>query len=102
MFPLKKQIEDRLSSYVLELIRKEPKPTPVAEALAVVKHMKGMSLTTAEIAEIINISEPYRNVKAKPNDYAYDELKRHPDLLITRTPSDIFVRYVGGRSLKGE
>jgi len=102
IMPLRKEIEERLSNYVIEQIRKEAKPTKVAEALAVVKYFKNMSLSTEETAQIINIVEPYREVKAKASDYDYDEMKKHPDLLITRTPTQVFVRYVGGRTLKRE
>lgn len=99
MYPLRRVIEERLSDYVIDQIRKAPKPTPVAEALAVTKQFRNMGLSTSEIAEIINIVEPYRDLKAKPNDYLYDEMKKHSDLLVTRSIDDIFVRFVGGRAL---
>jgi hypothetical protein len=99
MIEIRQEIEKRLSPVVLERIRLAPKPTKVAEALAVAKELPGVSVGLNEVAEIINIADPGRDVKAKPSDYATNELDRHPDLVITITPRGSFVRYVGGRSI---
>jgi len=99
MIEIRQEIEKRLSPLVLERIRVAPKPTKVAEALAVAKELPGVSVSLEEIAEIINIAEPGRNVKARPSDYSTSELDKHPDLVLTITPRGAFVRYVGGRTL---
>jgi len=99
MIEIRQEIERRLTPVVLEHIRLAPKPTKVAEALAVAKELSGVSVSLNEVAEIVNIAEPGRDVKAKPSDYSTRELDRHPDLVITITPRGSFVRYVGGRSI---
>jgi hypothetical protein len=99
MIELRPEIERKLTPVVLEHIRKAQKPTKVAEALAVTKELAGISVSLAEIAEIINISEPGRDMKAGASDYTLAELDRHPDLVLTTTPRGSFVRYVGGKTL---
>lgn len=92
---LRGDITSRLNDAVLDNIRKAPKPTKTAEALAVAKELHGAAVSFEEIAEIVNIAEPGRNTKAKPKDYQLDELKKHPALVITTTPKANFIRYLG-------
>jgi hypothetical protein len=99
MIEIRQEIEKRLTPPVLERIRLAPKPTKVAEALAVARELGGVSVSLEEVAEIINVAEPGRNVKAKQSDYSTKDLDRHPDLVLTITPRASFVRYVGGRSI---
>lgn len=99
MIEIRQEIERRLSPAILEHIRIAPKPTKVAEALAVAKELSGVSVSLDEVAEIVNIADPGREIKAKPSDYSTKDLDRHPDLVLTLTPRGVFVRYVGGRSI---
>jgi transcription initiation factor TFIIIB Brf1 subunit/transcription initiation factor TFIIB len=101
MMELRGDISKRLNHTVLESIKKAPKPTKVAEALAVVKELGGVAVSLDEIAEIINISEPGRDEKARASDYLIKDLDRHPDLLLVKTPRETLVRYVGTRSMYG-
>jgi hypothetical protein len=88
------EIMKRLTDATINSIRQAPKPTPISEVVAVTKNFRGSALNLEEIAEIINIAEPGRNVKAKASNYQpISELERHPNLLVTRTPNDCFVRY---------
>lgn len=96
---IRREIIAKLDDKILDRIKKAPKPTKVAEALAVAKEMAGMSLSLGEIAEVINIAEPGRNIKAAESDYTIADLKRHPSLLITTTPQGCFVRFTGGRNI---
>jgi hypothetical protein len=99
MMEIRGEIEKRLTLPVLERIRVAPKPTKVAEVLAVVRELPGVSVSLKEVAEIINVSEPGRDLKAKFSDYSAEELDRHPDLVLTLNPRGSFVRYVGGRTI---
>jgi uncharacterized protein with PhoU and TrkA domain len=92
---LRKEITSKLDGTVLERIKNAPKPTKVAEIISVAKEFKNMSLSLEEIAEITNVAEPGRNVKARMKDYPIEELRKHPNLLVTTTPQGCFVRYVG-------
>jgi len=98
MIELRGEIEKRLTPPVLEKIRIAAKPTKVAEAVIVARELGGASVSLEEVAEIINIAEPGRDVKAKASDYPVNDLDRHPDLVLTITPMGSFVRYVGGRT----
>lgn len=99
MMELRGDIEKRLTPLVLERIRNAPKPTKVAEVLAVVKELPGIGVSLSEIAEIVNVAEPGRDIKAKATDYSIKDLDRHPDLVLTINPRGSFVKYVGGRTL---
>ena len=99
MIELRKEVAEKLTPVTIDRIRKALKPTKTAEAMAVVKELKGVSLSLDEIAEIINISEPGRGVKAKASDYSSEELGKNPELIITRTPKNCFVRYVFEKKL---
>ena len=99
MIEIRQEIEKRLTPAVLERIRMAPKPTKVAEALAVTRELGGISVSLDEVAEIINVTEPGRDAKAKSRDYSAAELDRHPDMVLTTTPRGTFVRYVGGRTI---
>lgn len=99
MMELRSDITRRLSQAVLENIRNAPKPTKVAEALAVAKELKGVAISLDEIAEVVNISEPERNIKARSTDYEITELEKYPDLLLVKTPRETYVRYTGNISL---
>ncbi len=99
MIEIRQEIERRLTPKVIEHIRVAPKPTKVAEALAVARELGGVSVSLEEVAEIINVAEPGRDNKARSKDYSSAELDRHPDLVLTTTPRGTFVRYVGGRTI---
>jgi len=99
MIEIRQEIERRLTPIALEHIRVAPKPTKVAEALAVARELSGVSVSLEEVAEIINVAEPGRDSKARARDYSAAELDRHPDLVLTTTPRGTFVRYVGGRTI---
>lgn len=92
---LRGDISSRLNDAVLDRIRKALKPTKTAEALAVAKELKGVAVSLEEVAEIVNISEPGRNTKARVTDYEINELRKHPSLIITTTPKADFIRYIG-------
>ena len=93
--PLSPALERMLTERVLERIRNAPKPTKTAEVVAVAKELKGVALSLDEVATIINIAEPERDVKARASDYDPEELKKRPDLLVITTPRGTFVRYTG-------
>lgn len=101
MIELRGDISKRLTTNVLESIRKAPKPTKVAEVLAVAKELGGVAVSLDEVAEIINISDPGRDEKARANDYSVRDLDKHPDLLLVKTPRETLIRYVGARSIYG-
>ena len=94
MLELRPRILDHLTPLVLERIRKEPKPTTIAEAIVVVKHFDGMALNLDEIAEIINIADPGRSKKARASDYDLNELDKHDTIRLIKTPNETLVRYV--------
>jgi len=96
---LRSDITQRLTPIVLKNIRKAPKPTKVAEALAVAKELKGVAISLDEIAEVVNIAEPGRNIKARSTDYDIADLEKYPDLLLVKTPRETYVRYTGRISL---
>ena len=89
----------RLTPKTIKQIADAPKPTKVAEIVAVTKALDGMSVNLEEIAEVINIAEPGREIKAKADDYNADDIKNHPDLVVVGTPSSHFVRYAAKLSL---
>lgn len=93
MIDLRGDVTRELSPQIMDRIRKAPKPTPVAEALAVVKEFQGKALSLEEIAEILNLSDPGRERRAKVSDFDPDELNRHPELLLVRTSRECMVRY---------
>ena len=92
MIDLRGDLVNQLTPPVLDRIRKAPKPTPVAEALAVVKEFQGKALSLDEISEILNLSDPARE-RRKAGDFDPEELKRHPELLLVRTPTECMVRH---------
>ena len=92
MLDLRGDLTKELTPQAIDRIRKAPKPTPVAEALAVVKEFSGKALSLEEIAEILNLSDPAGR-RAKAADFNPEELKRHPKLLLVRTPQECMVRY---------
>ena len=102
MMQLRSEIAGRLNDVSLARIKNAPKPTKVAEAVAVLKELKGISINLKEIAEVINVAEPGRGVKARGVDYDVRELARYPDLIVTETPNAVFARYVGAKSLYEE
>ena len=91
--PLAEKINDR----VLDKIKKAPKPTKVAEVLAVIRQFPGMALTFEEIAELNNISEFGKPEKAKASDYvaALADIRKHPEIRVIITPSETVVRFTG-------
>jgi hypothetical protein len=93
MIDLRGDLTKQLTPQVMDKIRKAPKPTPVAEALAVTKEFQGRALSLEEIAEIVNLCDPGRDRRAKASDFNPDELNRHPELLLVRTPRECMVRY---------
>ena len=86
-------LQRKLTPVVLKRIQEDPKPTKTAEVVVVTKELGGMAVSLEEVAEIINIAEPGRDIKAKESDYSVEELKNHPDLLVVTTPSACHVRY---------
>ena len=90
----RKQVSEKLTPDVMDKIRKSPKPTKVAEVLAVVKQFPGMAMTFDEIAEIINVSDIGREEKSRPSEYNAAEVAKHPDMRVVRTPTETFIRYV--------
>jgi len=99
---LGRSVEAKLTPYVLKMIAEAPKPTPTAEAKVVAHALKGMALSTSEIAMIANIAEPGRNRRARAEDYRFEELRKHDDLVLTRNPFGMYVRYVGTRAFNDE
>ena len=92
MIDLRGDLTNQLTPPVMDRIRKAPKPTPVAEALAVVKEFKGRALSLEEISEVLNLSDPARE-RRRAKDFDSEELKKHPELLLVRTPTECMVRY---------
>ncbi|MEM4221815.1 MAG: hypothetical protein QW097_00050 [archaeon] len=90
---LRSEIMKRLDDNVLLSIKNAPKPTKVAEVIAVVKHFPGMALSLEEIAEIINIADPGRSTKAKPSDYNPMEIMKNKELVVISGPDGTYVRY---------
>ena len=95
MISFRKQLSEKMTTQVLNKIRDAPKPTKVAEALAVVKQFPGIAVSLDEIAEIRNISDPGNPEKSKASEYNPDEIGKHPEMRIVRTPGETLVRYVG-------
>jgi hypothetical protein len=91
--PLRGDLQKRLTSVVIERIQKSPKPTKISEVVVVCRELKGMAVSLAEIAAVVNIAEPGRDIKARMGDYDVAEIERHPNLLPVRTPRGTFVRY---------
>ncbi len=98
MIELRGDITRKLTPAVMERIREAPKPTKTAEVVIVTREFKGMALSLEEIAEIMNISDPSRQ-RSRASDYEVRELEKHPELLVIKTPTATYVRYVGLRSL---
>ena len=95
MMELRNEITSKLDNMVLNKIKNSPKPTKVAEVIAVTKNFPGMAFGFDEIAELINISNPGASEKSRESDYDANEIKRHPDLLIVHTPDKTYVRFTG-------
>lgn len=95
MMDFRRQIADKLNDSVLDKIKNAPKPTKVAEALAVVKQFPAMALTFEEIAELINLADTGKEGKSKASDYDINEIRKHPEMRVVRTPSETLIRYVG-------
>ncbi|MEM0372552.1 MAG: hypothetical protein QXO69_01790 [archaeon] len=95
MMDFRRQLAEKINDNVLNKIKNAPKPTKVAEALAVVKQFPAMALTFEEIAELVNISDPGADEKAKASDYDVNEIRKHPEMRVVRTPTETLVRYVG-------
>jgi hypothetical protein len=94
MIELRGDITRVLNDEILDNIKKAPKPTKVAEVLAVTRNIPGIAVTFEEIAEIINISDPGRDEKSSPSDYDVKEIRKHPELLVENLPNVTYVRYV--------
>ena len=95
MMNLRNEITSKLDNMILNKIKESPKPTKVAEVIAVTKNFPGMAFGFDEIAELINISNPGAEEKSLESDYDPNEIKRHPDLLVVNTPDKIYVRFTG-------
>jgi len=98
MMELRKEITSKLNNSILMKIKNSPKPTKVAEVIAVTKNFPGIALAFDEIAELINISNPGADEKSRESDYDENEIKRHPDLLVVHTPYKTYVRFTGETS----
>ena len=94
MMNFRRQVSEKLTPDVLDKIKKAPKPTKVAEVLAVTKQFPGMAMTFDEIAEIINVSDIGRDEKSRPSEYNADEVAKNPELRVIRTPTETLIRYV--------
>ena len=101
MISFRRQISEKMTTSVLEEIKKAPKPTKVAEVLAVVKQFPGIAITLEEIAEIANISDPGKDEKSTPEEYNPDEINKHPEMRVIRTPTETLVRYLDQAVLYG-
>ncbi|GEM_PF-2282767 len=99
MLELRGDITRRLTPDVLDKINQAPKPTRVAEVLAVTRQLPGIAVTFEEIAELINLADPGRAERADPRNYDAKELRKHPELLLEQLPSTTFVRYVASRAV---
>ena len=89
---LRPEIQKILNSKAIDNIRKAPKPTPVAEVLAVAREFGGKALSLEEIAEIVNLADPGKSPRAKAANYLSQEITKHPELLVVRTPRETLVR----------
>lgn len=92
MIDLRPEIQKALNPKVIDSIRRAPKPTPVAEVLAVAREFGGKALSLDEIAEIVNLSDPGKTPRAKAANYHAQEIVKHPELLLVRTPRETLVR----------
>lgn len=101
MISFRKQISERLTTRVMDEIKSAPKPTKVAEVLAVVKQFPGIAITIEEVAEIANISDPGKPEKSSPSDYNLVEVGRHPDMRVLRTPNETLVKYLDNKAVYG-
>jgi len=95
MKKLRGSIERNLDEETLSRIKAAPKPTKVAEALAVAKEFRGKALDLSEIAEVANIANPGREEKSNKDEYPVEEMRKHPDLRVLSTPKGAYVRYTG-------
>ncbi len=57
-------------------------------ALAVAKELKGVAISLDEIAEVVNIAEPGRNIKARSTDYDTEDLENPTDEF-TQLPKEL-------------
>lgn len=94
MRELRGDVKNNLNEEVLRRIKSSPKPTKVAEAIAVVKEFDGKALSLGEIAEVVNVAEPGREQKATEEEYPVKEMRKHPNLRVITTPKETHVRYV--------
>ncbi len=95
MKKLRGSIEKELNDETLRRIKAAPKPTKVAEAIAVTREFKGKALDLSEIAEIANIANPGKEERSKKDEYPIKEMKKHPDLRVLSTPKGNYIRYTG-------
>lgn len=95
MISFRTQLSEKMTTSVLNTIRDAPKPTKVAEALAVVKQFPGIAITLEEIAEIKNIADPGNPEKSRASEYNSDEINKHPEMRVIKTPNETLVRYLG-------
>jgi hypothetical protein len=91
--PLRGDLQRKLTAVVIERIHKAPKPTKISEVLAVARELRGTAVSIDEAAQVINVAEPGRDIKARASDYDLAEIERHPNLLVVRTPRGTYVRY---------
>jgi len=95
MKELRGSIEKELHEEKLHRIKAAPKPTKVAEAIAVTREFEGKALSLSEIAEIANIANPGREERSTEEQFSLEEMRKHPDLRVISTPKGSFIRYVG-------
>jgi len=96
MLDLRNPITERLDEATMNKIAAAPKPTAIAELIAVAKNFPNLLLGLDEVAEILNIAQPGRDRKAKATDFEIAELKKHPNIRVVQTGDQIFVRFVPG------
>ena len=97
MLNLKPRIEEKLDENTIQKIAAAPKPTPVAEAIAVTKQFEHISLDLEEIAEILNIAEPGKNKRAKASDFDVQEMRKHPNLRVIQSAGRVYIKYIPDR-----
>ena len=95
MFKLRASIKEQLNEEILRRINSAPKPTSVAEAIAVTREFEGKALNLMEIAEIANIADPGKDEKSSAANYSTEAMRKHPDLRVIQNPNETYVRYVG-------
>ncbi len=93
MYSLRGSIKEDLSEEALRRISSAPKPTKIAEVLAVTKEFEGKALNLMEIAEIANIAEPGKRERSSADEYPVEDIKKHPNLRVIQNPSETYIRY---------